>query len=1544
MNCANLFDTSVSKEDSVLYKDLQKKYKQKADYIYDTVIKGEGFSKDSFPNWLSGRDFEKTHQGEPVIDEYLAWRKHILNRVETQKTFITNKIELTANEFTSIAQGMTGFFPEVLAEKKGMSFVDIQDGTAQLSNITNNIFKKMTNFLEKTILEDIDKYGETSFSGRAMDILSEIRNNEEFFIEAYNIHLKSTMNLTFDSIEDGESMLNESLEEVEEKATKDTAFNKSANEFSSIDNAPKAIKMMIASLKVPGEVNQLGFPKLVDYHKTFNMIHQTLAKYPGDIDLYTLLLQQKEAAFPHMAQLIDQLNFGKKVFAYDTNPEIAVKEQRLRSLFVNQFDKTEYEYTLDVKEDGVWKIINENLDKASNVKLAEWEANFGLLKLKGLPYTAEQIRKLSKAAFLKAIGIDVKNYAVFPDEIVEEIQKRGIPNLEELKSIYSRKTGKFDVRARLLKLASHYVLNDPNTIELQHYNINNKLVYGISLNTYLSNKVKRINSLSDNKKALLEEFPEFESDPYTASSTLVSYIIEGEKLVIEIASGMKNSDSGNSSETSDLNRKDLTIQRIYHTLQEGKYHFLRAADRKIENVFSIEGRTNKRGLFANIDFDEKNFANAKLYLLSHLRAELDANELYPLSGIKNLYLSPNATRVFTLKDGTNLLSTKDLSQMTIEQLKDNPTVDKFLDKKINEIIETEKEYISKQKIQKSDVESLTKLYGSFENVVANYAINAYIGNIEITKLFTGDPLLYGKPANFFKRMSMLNSTKEATRTDNEINEFLGTLESNLEKKYGYSRDMSSPVIKTITLQDIISDINDFSEEEVSLIKDQLGDTKLYSEINEADGFALITYDEYRIMKIRYSEWEPIDEEIYQKVTSGKDFIIEEKYLNRIIPDKSQYVGKLELPLVNVIGGRKFAFMPLIPGLFKEGSVLDNLNREMLSNGVGMAFFESAAKFGHKADAKGKPLHSLNELKITSESVDEIHYKDIGNQLKIRKELKNEETESTQKRKLNLSNYYENGVLKDPSAKTIIDEYQEIQKEKIRRAYAKLKNKLGFNEKNRDQRVKTFIESISSMAKLQGFTSNELLALKLLIEEDIPYLDALPNKARVEQFIMAKMRNGVIRQKRHGVSLAQMSNTGFEMPGGVSRHDLKFYRYARDKNGKIDKSRMLPMEVYSPLPKSLMDYVSVTYNNGKGVTKAALDAFNERIAEDNKRYEQTGVETNLTKMTLFVGFRIPNSESSSSDVGKVKAFYPPYMGSMVIVPKALVVKTGSDFDIDKLNTYTPVILPSSKEAFKFTNAIFKDNPGPIIRALKAEGIGENYAEQDIETLKKWFVEGILQVEPESLINDRNREIYNRQYKEILGSLKKSIETDYITPKGEISKLSDAQLQNKALENEIALTLHPSNWKQLLTPLGTENIKSIVEEIRELRGDEVEENWSDIFLPSKNIDKMIEFLSGKAGVGQVAVHSTNHILSQIAGLKMRALHDYFGVSKLNQPIIIEETVEPVLSELVNKPTINFNFLTKEELLNFEDGTSRFLKQQELEKRAKQLEEQIKCIWKS
>ena len=275
------------------------------------------------------------------------------------------------------------------------------------------------------------------------------------------------------------------------------------------------------------------------------------------------------------------------------------------------------------------------------------------------------------------------------------------------------------------------------------------------------------------------------------------------------------------------------------------------------------------------------------------------------------------------------------------------------------------------------IESLVQRFGSTEAVVSLYALNSHIANIEQMKLFLGDLAFYKTPDDIFKRMSLINATKESLRTDDEMNIIIDSRTHRFEKAQGYTGDYNNTRIRTLTINDPISKISEgYTEQEKSTLKKVFKDSMHYYEmydgkIEEADGLAYITIDEIRRLSMRAAEWSTADEKLYQMLADNKISYTSET-LHRWSMKKYQYSGKLfneEFKNMNIPAGRKFAFLPLIPGLFPENSTLSKFNDGLLASGIGMAFYPSSAKFGYKTPGNNKAYHDMYEAFNFTENIE-----------------------------------------------------------------------------------------------------------------------------------------------------------------------------------------------------------------------------------------------------------------------------------------------------------------------------------------------------------------------------------------------------------------------------------------------------------------------------------------------------------------------------------------------------------------------------------------------
>jgi hypothetical protein len=287
-----------------------------------------------------------------------------------------------------------------------------------------------------------------------------------------------------------------------------------------------------------------------------------------------------------------------------------------------------------------------------------------------------------------------------------------------------------------------------------------------------------------------------------------------------------------------------------------------------------------------------------------------------------------------------------------------------------------------------------------------------------------------------------------------------------------------------------------------------------------------------------------------------------------------------------------------------------------------------------------------------------------------------------------------------------------------------------------------------------------------------------------------------------------------------------------------------------------------------------------------------------KILRGIGFRIPTQSLSSIDSFKVVGFLPQYMGDTVIVPTELVTKAGSDFDIDKLNTYLRnvyvdatgnlrlVKYKGSEEATKeFFTKVYEDTiQTEIDRIEKFEEFRDKLYDVlfKMEGLQDYSSESITAVLDEQEIdffrNHKNlfKEIvkqaadanvdaseYVAQQVENLADKKTKLTKKILNDKLKTEFVED--MYKRSLENEYydsfeeLLTL-PENRQRLLSPVGDGGLKEIALEIEDLTNDREADVKNKILDPNYMATLRHAFLTAKRWVGIGAVNITNQSLSQ------------------------------------------------------------------------------------
>ena len=182
-------------------------------------------------------------------------------------------------------------------------------------------------------------------------------------------------------------------------------------------------------------------------------------------------------------------------------------------------------------------------------------------------------------------------------------------------------------------------------------------------------------------------------------------------------------------------------------------------------------------------------------------------------------------------------------------------------------------------------------------------------------------------------------------------------------------------------------------------------------------------------------------------------------------------------------------------------------------------------------------------------------------------------------------------------------------------------------------------------------SNAIKGIDIALDSAERVFDAVVNKNRVEEVLLAMVTNRVINRKTHGEMLVQESSFLYDQ-------ELKFY-------SKLPNGRISHMEVMIPLPKEWNGWVN---------SLGGLDAFNQLISDLESTDDKAAINAKrklgdaFLPLLTFSANRIPSQGLNSLEAVKIKKFFPTHAGHKIAVPSELTIKSLSDFDIDKLTSY------------------------------------------------------------------------------------------------------------------------------------------------------------------------------------------------------------------------------------------------------------------------------------
>jgi len=393
---------------------------------------------------------------------------------------------------------------------------------------------------------------------------------------------------------------------------------------------------------------------------------------------------------------------------------------------------------------------------------------------------------------------------------------------------------------------------------------------------------------------------------------------------------------------------------------------------------------------------------------------------------------------------------------------------------------------------------------------------------------------------------------------------------------------------------------------------------------------------------------------------GKPFNIivrnwKDKRMNRVDqaylePIKPFYYGLRSMELKNgeklqIPEQIKASISPLIPEVIKNHPEQGILWQQMSQNNIDLMAHDSAVKLGTygvvNPDSNGKYVYDNAVRRF-------LPYKNLRMPQFVQAKESDMINQGTQPEKIIIGNLTEDQKFKirgrNFNGRQVKELYNLAWSSVISKSSKKLRSKLGLKE---DWRIpddpgerREIIAKLRSILEEENTNRNRpesmTIALDLLEADFRIGLDFPAFGREYEKMLVSLFRNGVLRQKRPGMTLAQVADFGTAVS-----NELGFISFG--DGGPTYAEVAVP---YKLARKILPDIKP-------GIISEA----------DQKK---------LGKALDIIGYRVPTQGKSHILPMRVVEILPDYAGSHIRVPGEITTLMGSDFDIDKMFLMLPAL--------------------------------------------------------------------------------------------------------------------------------------------------------------------------------------------------------------------------------------------------------------------------------
>lgn len=551
-------------------------------------------------------------------------------------------------------------------------------------------------------------------------------------------------------------------------------------------------------------------------------------------------------------------------------------------------------------------------------------------------------------------------------------------------------------------------------------------------------------------------------------------------------------------------------------------------------------------------------------------------------------------------------------------------------------------------------------------------------------------------------------------------------------------------------------------EEMSRIKSLL---EKYNKIDIADGQGIIGMDFYRNFSIITNIWSESKEREYERQLAifrnhyGLYFKLDEKgekvamegtelaeakerdsklaeqpafdYFN---PLKISYTGPAvkDGPMRPVFD--KFSVRPILPEV-AIGKRDEHMLLEMVKNDIDYLKFESGSKIYRDTPSEwfkqiSDGVYDIEDFSVEPLNTTELQAAYLKHQLST-EGIKDQNILGSQFRKIVFGVKYSPIVRDYPALlamftgleKSFFDNVSHL----LEIEQNDLFSLLGIEQQGKEYRVndmRKFLKLLANESARRGIAINNIDYIKYNEATKLAQypIDYAFNRQQIQDLLSGLIDERLRRLKVNGSSLIQVSSAGFENKGAFKNSTwedrqkygttgLHYYHIQYDKNGLPKRTSTMGVKI--ALTKSYLNLLNLpapnslgaSINMGDTVPYAGKIGTLERL---NAAMKDEAWKNKYMEQFILLGYRIPTQNNNFIDHMEIMEFLPSSAGAIIIAPIELIIKSGSDFDIDKMN-----IIRSSYSR----DGLIARKPAESLEEIVRNINSLTYEERDVRKAKK-----------------------------------------------------------------------------------------------------------------------------------------------------------------------------------------------------------------------------------